>query len=85
MSKSAYFRRKEESLVNALIHTAFRAGSLPIQNNIDKKGETTQCFDIEKFEYLDRQSGYIQFEVIARTSFHPRERAARDIFGLNQL
>ena len=39
-------------------------------------------FDIEKFEYLDRQSGYIQFEVIARTSFHPR---ARDILGLNQL
>ena len=84
MSKSAYFRRKEESLVNALIHTAFRAGSLPIQDNIDKSA-TTQCFDIEKFEYLDRQSGYIQFEVIARTSFHPRERAARDIFGLNQL
>ena len=63
MSKSAYFCRKEESLVNALIHTAFRAGSLPIQDNIDKSA-TTQCFDIEKFEYLDRQSGYIQFEVI---------------------
>ena len=58
--------------------------SHPAQNNIDKSA-TTQCFDIEKFEYLDRQSGYIQFEVIARTSFHPRERAARDIFGLNQL
>ena len=76
----------EESLINALIHTAFRAGSPqshPAQNNIDKSA-TTQCFD-RKVEYLDRQSGYIQFEVIARTSFHPRERAARDIFGLNQL
>ena len=82
MSKTAYFRRMEESLVSIL---RLEPEFLPIQNNIDKKGETTQCFDIEKFEYLDRQSGYIQFEVIARTSFHPRERAARDIFGLNQL
>ena len=29
MSKTAYFRRKAEFLINALIHTAFRAGSLP--------------------------------------------------------
>ena len=56
--------------------------SLPFQNNIDKR-VTTQFFDIEKFEYLDRQSGYIQFEVIARTRFRPRERALCDVLGLH--